>query len=308
MKIGILGDLHIRSSKPTCRKDNYYEKQFEKLSQAFDTFVDNECRFIIQPGDFFNNYGKDPYSIVYDAIAFLMLYRIPVYLVFGQHDVKFHNTSLTDIPIQILNKTNLVHKLDYTPTSPAQYMNEIIHVYGSNWNESWPEKLTRTRKESTKILVTHEMIIKSKKLWPGQTDYKIARKICDDSKFDLIVSGDNHQSFSYKNRLINCGSLMRMREDQWDHKPIYGIYDTQTKELVAHNYDIDDPVLVIEKNERKGDKDEEEKKRKIFANDLRHSIDKSEMNFRNNVHTVMKRKRVRNRTKEIIEDSLQMRG
>lgn len=308
MKIGILGDLHIRSSKPICRTDNYYEKQFEKLSQAFDSFTEQGCRLIIQPGDFFNNYGKDPYSIVYDMAAFLMIYRIPIYLVFGQHDVKFHNTHLTDIPIQILNKTNLVYKLDNNPISPDFYTDEIIHMYGSNWKESWPEKITRTRKESIKILATHEMIIKNKKLWSEQTNYKIARKICEDSKFDLIVSGDNHQAFSFKNKLINCGSLMRMSEDQQDHHPMYAIYDTKTKELITHEYDIDDPVTIIQKNEKKISKDEENEKRKIFAKDLKSTIEKGEMNLRNNVNAVMsKRKRVRNRTSEIIEESLQIR-
>lgn len=300
MKIGILGDLHLRATKPINRIDNYYENQFNKLKQAFETFKENECRFILQPGDFFHNYGKDPYNITYDVISFLILYHIPIYLVFGQHDIKFHNTNLTDIPIQILNKTDLITKLDNDPIKRND-----VYIYGKNWEESWPTKTVR-KSSALKILVAHQMVIKNKKLWKDQTDYYRAKDLCRE-KYDLIVSGDNHQSFSFKspkngNRLINCGSLMRMKIDQKEHKPIYSVYDTDTNELDIYYYDIS-PAEQVFKQKSEEKKDEEERKTE-FSEKLSSKEFEGELNYRSNINKVIRNKRCRRRTKEIIEEAL----
>jgi DNA repair exonuclease SbcCD nuclease subunit len=310
VKIGLLGDLHIRSSRPVCRIDDYYENQFNKLAQAFDHFKDENCKIVLQPGDFFHNYGKDPYDVVYDTIAFLMIYRLPIYLVFGQHDVKFHNTCLTDIPIQILNKTDLIHKIEKDKATKVTYLDESVYLYGSSWKEDHPKETARARGFCTKILVTHEMIIKNKRLWHGQKEYTEGRSLKHNTNFDLFVCGDNHQAFSLNNKVINCGSLMRMREDQENHQPQYAIYDTKTRELSVHKYKIDDFSQVAKKNTKKTEKDEEELKREIFAESLKNDLDDGELDYRTNINKVMK-KRIRkkktsfdDRVANIIEESL----
>ena len=297
MRIGILGDVHLRATKPINRIDNYYEKQFEKLAFAFDTFKKNKCEIVIQPGDFFHNYGKDPYSITYDAIAFLMLKKLPVYLVFGQHDVKFHNTDLTDIPIQILNKTSLITKLEQKPVK----VNDV-YLYGKSWNEKWPDKVKRSRKAKN-ILVLHSMVINGEKLWADQTDYITAKELAEQS-YDLVVCGDNHNSFIYEDKVVNCGSLMRMSSDQINHNPMCVIYDTEAEELHEFLYPVETYESVFRFDQRKEDKSLEEEKRQIFVKSLNDQEFEAELNFRENINKVMKRKRCRPRTKDIIEESL----
>ncbi len=298
MKLGILGDLHLRASKPINRVDNYNEKQFEKLAQAFDTFNDKNCTAVLQPGDLLNNYGRDPYSIVYQTLAFLMLHKLSIYLVFGQHDIRFHNTELTDIPIQILNQTELVNKLESNPTNIG--INDDVLLYGANWQE----KIPRVRKEKniTKILVMHSMVIKRKKLWPGQTDFIRASNLRNNN-FDLIVTGDNHQAF-IQDKVINCGSLMRMNIDQQNHQPIFGIYDTKTNDLEVFEYDLDDSKTVFpvqEKIQQDISKENKEKFRESLNSEF-----KGELDFRENILKTIKKqkKKVRQRSKDIIEESL----
>ncbi len=297
-RIGILGDLHLRATKPIHRIDNYYERQFEKLLYAFNIFKEQKCDFIIQPGDFFHNYGKDPYSITYDAIAFLLLHNITAYIVFGQHDIKFHNTELKDIPIQILNQTSLVTKLDNIPETEK----DDVLLYGINWNDNWP-KIEKEHKNKFKILVMHQMVINRKKLWTGQTDYYTAKEL-EQSDFDLIVCGDNHNSFVFKNKVINCGSLMRMNIDQRRHIPIFVIYDTCKKKLTRYEYPIEAHDLVLEHDKSKEDKQLEEEKRKIFASSLDNKSFEGQLDFRKNINQVIKQKRYRKRTIQIIEESL----
>ena len=75
------------------------------------------------------------------------------------------------------------------------------------------------------------MIIKTKEdtLWPGQVATDGLGQLEKQKEFDLILTGDNHQSFCITSNgrwLLNPGSMMRMRADQVDHNPIVGIYDT----------------------------------------------------------------------------------
>jgi len=297
-RIGSLGDLHLRASKPVHRIDKYYERQFEKLCFAFNEFKKNAVDFVLQPGDFFHDYGRDPYNIAYDAVAFLILHKIPVYLVFGQHDIKFHNTELTDIPIQILNKTSLITQLSDVAIEPSRN----VLVYGMNWNDKMPTNIDTSRKKF-KILVMHKMVINRKKLWPEQTDYITARDLAH-SKFDLIVSGDNHKAFIYNNKVINCGSLMRMTTAQCKHKPMFAIYDTESQKLKKYEYPIESHDLVLKQNVKKQEELLEAESHEVFATSLDGKEFEGQLDYRANVHKVIKQRRCRQRTIEIIEEAL----
>ncbi len=304
MKFGILGDLHLRATRPANRIDDYVNStQWEKLQQAFETFQEEECMFILQPGDWFDNYGKDPYSVTNSTIALLMLYRIPIYMVFGQHDIKFHNKTLIDIPIQTLNQTDLIHQIpNDKPETIKLGGKKKLKIYGANWGDSIPK--ARRQKNVTNILLAHTMVIKNKKLWPGQTDYTFARKL-PEYGYDLVITGDNHQAFTYKNKVINCGSLMRMRSDQHNHQPMFAIYDTVENELDVRHYDIQPSESVLRMQEVKEEKESVERKNKLAKN-LNFDIDETELDYRRNVNRVVKRKgkKLSKRSKDIIEESI----
>lgn len=298
MKIGILGDIHLRATKPTNRIDNYYETQFNKLTYAYNTFQNNECECVLIPGDLFHDYGKDPYSITYDLIGFLMLHKLTTFVVFGQHDLKFHNLDVVDVPIQILNKTTLITKLD----RKCVQINDVL-FYGKSWNEQWPTP-KRTRK--MQILVMHHMLIQGDPLWPGQTGF-VTIKDMQEMEYDLVVAGDNHNGFVFSNgrkTIINCGSMMRMNIDQVDHQPFFCIYDCETKRTEKFNYPIQDAQIVFRKDIKKQDKKFHSDQIEIFNRSLNTVEIDGELSYRTNVQQVMQKKRVRKRTKELIEQSL----
>ena len=302
MKIGILGDLHLKASRPLNRIDDYQETQTGKILQAFEKFHEEGCTAILQPGDFFDSYGKDPYSITNEAIALRMTYRTPMYVVFGQHDVKFHNTHLPDIPIQVLNKSDLVERVsNEEPTRIDNSKHEEVLLYGSSWGEPIPKPPPR-KKNRWNILLAHKMIIKNKKLWPGQKDYIMSRTMLRKG-FDLIVTGDNHQAFTYKDRLINCGSLMRMKVDQHDHHPMFCIFDTDEEKLDVYYYDVQPSELVLRKKEtdevKESKKSQEDLKQELSSTDF-----DGELDFRHNIEQAMRTRKVKRRTKQIIEDSI----
>ena len=296
MKIGILGDLHIRHTNPINRSDDYYSVQFQKLTEAFSLF-EKKCDAVIQPGDLFNNYGRDPYSLLYDVMLFLDKYEIPIYTIPGQHDVKFHNLEVRDVPFQILVTGGYIQEI----SSKGTHIGGKVFLHGFGWNV----KLSDPRKYESKscnIAVMHKMIINGKKLWPGQSDYVQARKLPKKYKYDLFVCGDNHKGFT-RDKVINCGSIGRMNIDQKNHKPFFCIYDTETQDIEKHYYTITESKEVLKEEEVKIQKASEKRKNE-FAEGLKSDFE-GELDYRQNINTVLKSKRrVKKRTKELIEEAL----
>ena len=195
--LGILGDLHTRSTAPIERIDNYPEVHWHKLGQAFAHFKEINVIGIVAPGDIFNNYGRDSYEVLYDMIDFLKKYGIPMYVVKGQHDIRFHNLEVKDTPLQILIKSNLVYLLD----NKGIEISKGVCLYGANFGEPL-FRVPKKRRCNVNILVMHKMVINGKKLWADQTDYSQAKTLERRYGYDLYICGDNHNAFVNK-KVIN---------------------------------------------------------------------------------------------------------
>lgn len=228
MKILCTGDWHTRATAPRYRIDKYYQVQMQKLKWIFELGKKEDCICILQPGDFWD--GPDvPNHVERDIIHLIYQYNIDVYSVFGQHDTKYRSQNNT--ALAVLAKAEVI---DILGTTPIEYK-ATVHIYGVSWEQEIPKIRD---KKVVNILVLHKMIVEGKPLWQEQTNYTKASvflKKCKD--FDLIVSGDNHNSFMVNagnQFLINCGSLMRMTAAQRKHKPCVWIYDTETKDVKQH--------------------------------------------------------------------------
>lgn len=222
----ISGDWHIAEKRPENRVDDYLETCFRKLTFIFETARQNNIYTILQPGDFTDSPFMS-WALFVRLINFLEQYsEINVISCFGQHDLRFRsktNCALVALSaacknINVLDINNPVDK--FIPVS----------VYGSSYNEQIPEITT----QGFNILITHRMMIQDK-LWEGQAEYTQAGSFLRSNKFQLIVSGDNHQSFVVdtkllKKQLFNCGSLLRSKTDQLEHRPFIVIYDTDSQE------------------------------------------------------------------------------
>ena len=300
--LGLVGDIHARGSSPVERVDDYVVVQYQKLRQAFDHFKRKRVSAVIAPGDLFNNYGRDTYDVLYSVIDLLKEYGFPVYTVFGQHDIRFHNLGVTDTPMQILIKSHLVWPLRKNGTM----VDNGVCLFGANFGEPL-FKVPNTHKKLTNIMVMHKMIINGKKLWPGQTDYSQARVLERKYGYDLYVCGDNHQAF-VNGKVLNCGSLMRMNIDQAKHKPMYALYDPHKNKLKTFEYDIAPANLVLKSYDSVlgNIKGLSKKQKKEFAESLNTDYEGG-TDYKNNIHGIIKKKRrVRKRAREIIEKSLEV--
>ncbi len=267
MKLLLMGDLHLTSNIPSRRLDSYEDSLFDKLSQIHDIAIDNGCSIIIQPGDFFDSFrvGERLKVRVMWFLKELAKDGIRVFTIPGQHDMKYRDYNLTDTSLGVLQAGGLLDVVMEEDGSPlVQVYNnkeETICVIGSPYGKyergvqlagNLYKKVVDENNCSCSVLMLHHMIIDKDLLWSGQKDFEYGRKLLKRTEVDLVVCGDNHQSFSIINSdgiLVNCGSLMRSSISQIKHRPVVYVYDTQTKLLKSHYLSVAPAEVVFDLQE-----------------------------------------------------------
>lgn len=258
MIIVATGDLHLTTVKPKRRKDNYWEHQWEKINYIQNMAKQVKASCIVQPGDFTDSHKANDFLKQY-IINWANERKnkgawIPIYCVYGQHDMRYHSSQLENTPLRVLQAAGVVNLLSDKPEEFADHHHEV-HIYGAGWNEEIP-----VPGNAYNILVTHRMIYQEK-LWSKQEEGERAVGLLIKTKFDMIVSGDNHQSFLEKKGaryLINCGSLMRMKSDQINHHPCVYIIDTAERKVEKKLIPIfaAEDVFDLEKVKKEKERDE----------------------------------------------------
>ena len=237
MKFLCIGDLQLRFARPRSRIDiDYALAQFKKVEWLLDTATEDGCDYLLQPGDFFDSCHPS-FDTLRKYIDLFKRYDVKILCVRGQHDLRYHSTNIDNIPLSVLQSAEVLEVVGRdglcvrsrgirSSRAPA------VYIYGCSWGEDLFD--VNSADDTVNILLIHKMVISSNKLqWPGQTDFLSAPSLLEDTKYDLVVSGDNHKSFIFKGDskryVINCGSLMRANIDQADHKPVSYVYDSDTR-------------------------------------------------------------------------------
>ena len=222
MKILATGDLHLTDKKPENRTDDYKSSVLKKLDFIFQTAINEKCKLIVQPGDFFDS--PAPSYSLFSEIAKRIRAIHPIWIasIWGQHDLRYRRKENAALKaLSIICSDNFLLEFN------GIFQNEL-RIYSAGWGEEIPKLNNRF----CSILIIHRTIVNDK-LWAGQTEYVQGFDFVKANKFPLIVSGDNHQSFIIdlkSKRLFNCGSLLRSKIDQINHKPFIIIFDTETRQ------------------------------------------------------------------------------
>jgi len=224
-------DIHIRSSIPACRNDNFLEEQFGKLE--FIINIANKYHVpIIVAGDL-GHVAIWGDKLLSKVIPVLKKCDNEILVIPGQHDLPYHRISQwEESALSVLQSSNAIKVL--LSGKPYTYIfKDIVKVsvnafpYGVEITN--PDKNT---KADINIAVAHMMVIKNKPLWEGQQASKSKILLKKFPEYDFIITGDNHQTFTdtYQGQaLINPGSMMRTTIDQINHKPaIFVLYDDLT--------------------------------------------------------------------------------
>jgi len=238
----LLADTHIRETQPLCRIDDYFEAQREKWD--FIDEIQHKYNIpILIAGDLFDKWKPSPKLLTW------CIDNLPdnIIAIPGQHDLPNHNISLLDKSgLQTLDSAGVIQIIkNLCLKIKIKGLNLNIHAYPFG-SEIGSLNGTFKRQNNTKnIALMHYFTYKENK-FPGCNTYSANKLLKKMKGYDLIVVGDNHQSFIAEedNRLlVNPGSLMRMKSDQIDYKPRLFLYYAEDNSVEAIDIPIKENVI-----------------------------------------------------------------
>lgn len=210
-------DWHLREDTPVARTDDYAEAQWHALKRINQLSYQYDIP-VLHAGDLVHKWRPIKPSL-YPGFFGRVNQMLPkqFFVVPGQHDLPEHR-------LELLNESALQLLMPYRGSIlwQAGVWTEIVkgvrvraYPYGTT-----PEPADRT--DGFKICAAHFLTWHKDKPFPGCKDDNAMTVLKRLKGYDLILVGDNHQTFQVEYRartLLSPGSLMRMTAKQMEHKP-----------------------------------------------------------------------------------------
>jgi len=197
----LCSDMHLREDTPSCFIGDFQKEQWDSLD--FISVLQQKYNIpVIHAGDFTHHWKSSPWLLS------KIIEHLPkkFFSCIGQHDIPQHSLELID-------KSGIytLHKADI-----------LTITNGCHWGQN-PNDIEYCIPDSDfdKVLVWHHTTYLQKP-FPGATGGMAEGILRKYPQFDLIVTGDIHQSFTIEyqgRRLVNPGNLTRQSADQIDFKP-----------------------------------------------------------------------------------------
>ncbi|MBZ2173816.1 metallophosphoesterase [Schnuerera sp. xch1] len=219
MKILFFTDTHIRGTTPKNRKDNLTETLEKKLREIGDIVEDYNIDFILHGGDLFDRPDVSV-SIVSKFASILNSFKVPIYIISGNHDVYGHNPNT--IGRTMLGLLDALKVVRIIKQNEVIYLNKAgikVQLSGQSYTYDIDHERNRSKyivKKVSKdvdyiIHMVHGMLL-NKPFIKG-----IPFTLIDDIKSteaDITLSGHYHSGFGIINigdkYFVNPGSLIRI--------------------------------------------------------------------------------------------------
>ncbi|MBD3418443.1 hypothetical protein GF412_05700, partial [Candidatus Micrarchaeota archaeon] len=222
----LTSDWHLREDTPICRIDNFWETQWNKVSQIRELQLKYNCP-VIHAGDLFHNWKTSPFLLS------KTIEELPsnFYTVYGNHDLPNHNIELD-------------YKSGIFVLEHAGVLSRIIN--GGHWGVDI-NKIEPIIIKDKKIAVTHIMTWKDSVPWPDCKEPTVNEIIDRLNDYDLILTGHNHRQFTYEKNgtvLLNPGCITRQKtfeRFEYDIQPSVYLWNAFENKIFQHklNYDED---------------------------------------------------------------------
>jgi predicted phosphodiesterase len=236
----LCADLHLREDTPICFTGDFQKEQWG----ALDFISELQRKYsvpVLCSGDVYDHWKPSPWLLS------KTIEHIPdsFYTVLGNHDLPQHSMELfRKCGVYTLEKANKIHVLPFCHfgTSPDEYKE-----FEGSVNFGGP-----------KILVWHHLTYLQKP-YPEATGGMAEGLLMKYPKFSLIVTGDNHCSFSVQHEgrlLVNPGNLTRQVADQIDFQPRVALWYAEDNSITWVNLPIQEGVISRAHIEQKQERDE----------------------------------------------------
>lgn len=219
MKILYFTDTHIRGNTPRNRRDVFIDSVEKKLKEIVEISYKLDVDFIIHGGDLFDRPDVS-ISIVSRFAKILSAFKVPIYMISGNHDIYGHNPDtinrtmlgLLDVlgVINIINERKVILEKDNIKVE----LSGQPYVYDIDSPENRDYYIIKDKNEDVNytIHIVHGMLL-DKSFIKG-----IPYTLIDDIKHttaDITLSGHYHRGFKTIKTdegkyFINPGSLVRI--------------------------------------------------------------------------------------------------
>ena len=233
----LTSDWHLREDTPTCFTGDFQKEQWDAVSTIKALQEIHHCP-VIHAGDMFHHWKPSPWLLTMTIIYLPEKF----YTIYGQHDLPQHNLNL-------IEKCG-IHNLDVSQ--------KLTVCNGTHYGQTPWSGLFAHSTLPLSILVWHHLTYLSKP-FPGAEGGMAEGILRKYSQFDLIVTGDNHQSFTteYKGRrLVNPGNITRQVADQIDFQPRVALWYAEDNSITWVNLPIQKDVISKEHLLVKQERDE----------------------------------------------------
>lgn len=296
----LCADIHLSPQVPRCRdEEEYLPAMFRKLRFIRDLQRKHDGIPVLCAGDVTDKwYLERGEQWFVTKVIHLMHWWIAVP---GQHDLPQHSLNLYDKSwlatleeagcIAVFHKPHILNQL----SGPKDFYSIFMFPWGV---EPGPYKGVE---EKRKVALIHRMVYQGRPPYPGaDKDGGTAKALLRKMKgFDLIVSGDNHETFVEElngRLLVNPGSMMRTSAKQADHEPCVFLWYAEDNTVERVVLPHDRRAVSREHLDRA---EEHDSRMGAFVERLSGDVDLS-IGFRENVLERMKSSDVSKGTKDIV--------
>lgn len=277
----LTSDWHLREDTPACFTGDFQKEQWDAVDFVKKLQEKYGCP-VIHAGDLFHHWKPSPWLLSY-TITFLPKQFFTIY---GQHDLPQHNWELRE--------KSGIHVLSLAGAL-------TIFAFGHYGQEFTGDG---TLGASGNIISVWHHLTYITKPYPEATGGMAEGILRKYSNLDLLVTGDNHTSFTveYKGRrLVNPGNLTRQTADQIEYKPRVALWYAEDNSIAWVYIPIKEGVITREYIDKSKNRDE---RIDAFISSLNTDW-KGSVSFEDNLELFFQKNKTKESIKQIIYKSLE---
>lgn len=298
----ITADWHITGTPFRCRTDDVLKTQWNKVEDILWLQREHKCPILIA-GDIFDK-AKPPLWVVNNLLVLLKQNEeieprattlgLSVVAIPGNHDMPNHNRELLSKSAYGLlgEALNLNTFIDLSDPEDNIYLSKKYCVVGFGFdNKLSNQDIDLAFNTDRKVALAHMMTYKGRAPYPGCTAPGCVSLLKQFPEYDLIVTGDNHKTFTaeYEGRLlINPGSMLRKAADQINHKPCVFLWYADDNTCEPHYLPAPKDAITTEHLE---EAEEHDLRIQAFANRLDGKFEAG-LNFTENLKNFLRENKV----------------
>lgn len=274
-----IADVHLREDTPLCRQDDFQKDQWNKLRRVKKLQKTYNCP-VICSGDLFHISKPSPW-LLSQTLKHLPGNFMTVY---GNHDLPRHNIDLQYFSgIYVLEVSRALTVL------PGRHWEQDFSGYSCIIG-------------GRKVMVTHEFVYQNKQDWMDLSTHLPTNVLFKRyPEADVILSGDNHESFVVKNvktqqLLVNPGGFTRQRTSEAEYHPRIALYSAEENEIEWYEFPWNPEAVTSQHIHKKQDKED---KIQAFVSHFNKDIEISE-SFNDNLEKLFDKNQTPSSVRDII--------